>query len=65
MAKLIAYLMLHVLLSQKHYLIKELYWAFTICVVSLIVMSDSAIPWTVAHNAPRSTEFSKQEYWSG
>ena len=23
------------------------------------------IPWTVAHQAPLSVEFSKQEYWSG
>ena len=22
-------------------------------------------PWTVAHQAPQSMEFSKQEYWSG
>ena len=30
------------------------------------VMSDSfAIPWTVAHQALLSIEFSRQEYWSG
>ena len=23
------------------------------------------IPWTVAHQAPLSVEFSRQEYWSG
>ena len=29
-------------------------------------MSDSfEIPWTVAHQAPLSMEFPKQEYWSG
>ncbi|XP_055443960.1 5'-3' DNA helicase ZGRF1 isoform X7 [Bubalus kerabau] len=28
-------------------------------------MSDSATPWTVAHQAPPSMEFSRQEYWSG
>ena len=28
-------------------------------------MSDSAIPWTVAHQVPQSMEFSRQEYWSG
>ena len=29
-------------------------------------MSDSfAIPWSVAHQAPLSMEFSRQEYWSG
>ena len=27
-------------------------------------MSDSATPWTVAHWAPLSMEFSRQEYWS-
>ena len=27
-------------------------------------MSDSAIPWTVAGQAPLSMEFSRQEYWS-
>ena len=25
----------------------------------------SVIPWTVAHQAPLSMEFSRQEYWSG
>ena len=29
------------------------------------VMSDSATPWTVAHQAPLSMEFSRQEHWSG
>ena len=29
------------------------------------VVSDSETPWTVAHRAPLSTEFSRQEYWSG
>ena len=28
-------------------------------------MSDFAIPWTVAHQAPLSMGFSIQEYWSG
>ena len=29
-------------------------------------MSDSFVtPWTVAHQAPLSMEFSRQEYWSG
>ena len=33
------------------------------CLIS--VMSDSfAIPWTVAHQAPLSTAFPRQEYWS-
>ena len=33
--------------------------------LSCKVISDSATPWTVAHQAPLSMEFSKQEYWSG
>ena len=33
--------------------------------VSCSVVSDSAIPWTVAYQAPLSMEFSRQEYWSG
>ena len=28
-------------------------------------MSNSATPWTVAHQAPSSMGFSRQEYWSG
>ena len=33
--------------------------------VSHSVVSDSAIPWTVAHQALLSMGFSGQEYWSG
>ena len=29
------------------------------------VVSDSVTPWTVAHQALLSMEFSKQEYWRG
>ena len=32
---------------------------------SRAVVSDSATPWTVAHQALRSMGFSRQEYWSG
>ena len=28
------------------------------------VMSDSAIPWTIARQAPLSMGFPRQEYWS-
>ena len=28
-------------------------------------VSDSATPWTIAHQAPLSMAFSRQEYWSG
>ena len=34
-------------------------------VLSCAVVSDSVIPWTVAHQAPLSMVFSRQEYWSG
>ena len=34
-----------------------------LCVCS--VASDSVTPWTVAHQAPLSMKFSRQEYWSG
>ena len=33
--------------------------------LSCTVVSDSATPWTVAHQAPLSMGFSRQEYWSG
>ena len=40
----------------------------TVCPVnqwSFSVMSDSAIPWSVAYQAPPSMQFSRQEYSSG
>ena len=33
--------------------------------VSHSVVSDSAIPWTIAHQAPLSMGFPRQEDWSG
>ena len=33
--------------------------------VSLSVMSDSAIAWTVAHQIPLSMGFPRQDYWKG
>ena len=37
-----------------------------VCVcVTCSVVSNSATPWTVAHQAPLSMEFTRQEYWSG
>ena len=36
-----------------------------VCGLSCSGMSDSATPWTVAHQAPLSMGFSRQEYWSG
>ena len=36
-----------------------------VCALSHSLMPDSANPWTVAHQAPLSMGFSRQEYWSG
>ena len=33
-------------------------------VLSCSIVSNSATPWTVAHQAPLSIGFSRQEYWS-
>ena len=33
--------------------------------VSCSVVSDSATPWTLAHQVLLSMKFSRQEYWSG
>ena len=33
--------------------------------VSCSVVSDFVTPWTVAHQAPLSLEFFRQEHWSG
>ena len=40
-------------------------WSVCVCVCGHSVMSESAAPWTVAHQAPLSLGFSRQEYWSG
>ena len=38
----------------------------TLCVLRRSVVSDTFVtPWTVAHQAPLSMGFSRQEYWSG
>ena len=37
----------------------------SVCMLSCSVVSDSAIPWTVAHQAPLPMGFSRQEYWGG
>ena len=38
---------------------------YTACMLCCSVVSDSATPWTVAHQAPPSMGFSRQKYWSG
>ena len=34
-------------------------------ILSCSVVSDSVVPWTVAHQAPLPMGFSRQEYWGG
>ena len=36
-----------------------------VCVCALSCVRLFEIPWTVAHQAPPSVGFSRQEYWSG
>ena len=38
---------------------------FVVVVQSLICVQLFTTPWTVAHQAPLSMGFSRQEYWSG
>ena len=41
-------------------------WAEVVCVLRCSLVSDTfATPWTVAHQAPPSMGFPRQEYWSG
>ena len=35
------------------------------CNVKVLVVVTHLVPWTVAHQAPLSTELSRQEYWNG
>ena len=51
------------LINIYTWIIFQLFQWIMICTCS--VVSDTAIPWTVAHQAPLSMEFSRQEYWSG
>ena len=39
-------------------------WSWRGCVLGRSVMSSSATLWTVAHQAPLSMEFPRQEHWS-
>ena len=41
------------------------YCTFTLLFSSSVVSDSFVTPWTVAHQAPLSMEFSRQEYWSG
>ena len=43
----------------------NIYCYVCVCAPLLSCVELFATPWTVAHKAPLSMEFSKQEYWSG
>ena len=42
----------------------QLYHLQAVCAQSLSRARLFATPWTIAHQAPLSMEFSRQEYWS-
>ena len=49
---------------------EEEFQLISLCVVVIVVVQSISCvllsyPWTVAHQAPLSMEFSRQEYWSG
>ena len=45
---------------------KNIAYCVCVCVrISHSLMSNSVIPWTVAHQAPLSMGFSRQQHWSG
>ena len=56
-------------LAAKHtcsgFRLSDLSLRMGVFMFSHAVASDSATPWTVAHQVPLSMEFSRQEYWSG
>ena len=53
---------IHIRLHNSYVYLKV---SVCMCVLSCSVMSDSATPWTEAHQAPLSMGFSRQEYRSG
>ena len=55
------------LLPAFKYFLNLTFWTqdLYVCAQSLSHVRLFATPWTVAHQAPRSMAFSRQEYWSG
>ena len=47
--------------SKKKYCVLDIMRECAVC----SVMSNSATSWTIAHQAPLSMGFSRQDYWSG
>ena len=52
-------------MSQLQYTERNITEALKVKVKSLSCVQLFATPWTVAHQAPPSMGFSRQEYWSG
>ena len=52
-------------MSQLQYTERNITEALKVKVKSLSCVQLFATPWTVAHQAPPSMGFSKQEYWNG
>ena len=50
---------------QLFHTFQNLHFYSTFLTVSRSVMFDSVTLWTVAHQAPPTMGFSRQEYWSG
>ena len=55
----------HYYLEFSDFLPKALTFCFHICAQSLSHVRLLTTPWTIAHQAPLSMEFSRQENWSG
>ena len=53
------------LLNSPLHLCQEALYKYTCTCLVASVMSDCVTLWTVTHQAPLSTGFSRQEYWSG
>ena len=58
--------------SNKHVRLTHFMWSFKCNLLSFpffffvcSVMSDCVTPWIIAHQAPLSMGFSRQEYWNG
>ena len=59
------YILFYIWIHTQSIYTHTLYTVHYVDVVSHSALSDSAAPWTVAHQAFLSMEFSRQEYWSG
>ena len=65
----------HTYIHELYLIILNLYYQLNYHNIIIIIVLESekslscvwlfATPWTLAHQAPLSMEFSRQEYWSG